>query len=161
MKQKYRILTLVLILIFVGIAILLRISVHPIFPQQCSQIYRYYAKTDGIHASFVKGYQVNDTLFVDVTLLQAQDSQSWAMLTNDFKIMPPAPYLQEKIKNKEDYIASKLIPKDQIPRQATEDNKEKDILAISHVTQSLTIFHLTRKEDIHAILYRNFELSTN
>ena len=57
---------------------------HLLPPGECSSLYREYYRVPGIEASFVKGYQVNDTLFLDVTLLRAKDSADWERLVEDF-----------------------------------------------------------------------------
>ncbi len=54
--------------------------------EECSALYRQYAHADGIEATFLRGYQVNDNLSVDVTLLQATDSAGWQHLRKDIKI---------------------------------------------------------------------------
>ena len=60
---------------------------HRIFPtHEVSEIYSRYAKEEGIDAAFVKDYRVNDTITVDVTLLEATDSAGWSMLKEDFGI---------------------------------------------------------------------------
>ena len=41
-----------------------------IFPShEVSDLYTHYEKVDGIDASFIKGFRVNDSVFIDVTLL--------------------------------------------------------------------------------------------
>ena len=47
---------------------------------QCSEVYRRYAHVPGVEAAFVKGFPINDTVAVDVTLLRATDSAGWAYL---------------------------------------------------------------------------------
>ncbi len=54
--------------------------------EECSTLYRHYAHADGIEATFLRGYRVNDTLAIDVTLLQATDSAGWQHLRKDIKI---------------------------------------------------------------------------
>ena len=57
--------------------------------EECSALYRQYAHADGIEATFLRGYRVNDTLSIDVTLLQATDSAGWDKLSHDFSIKHP------------------------------------------------------------------------
>ena len=44
---------------------------------QVSDIYRRYEHVDGIAASYIHNYPVNDTLTLDVTLLEVSDSAVW------------------------------------------------------------------------------------
>ena len=60
---------------------------HLLPPGECSSLYREYYRVPGIKASFVKGFQVNDTLAIDATLLHATDSASWERLLNDFHLV--------------------------------------------------------------------------
>jgi hypothetical protein len=53
---------------------------------KCSEVYRRYAHVPGVEAAFVKGFPINDTLGVDVTLLRAADSAGWAYLMEAFHI---------------------------------------------------------------------------
>ncbi|MBR4229526.1 MAG: hypothetical protein IKR83_02310 [Bacteroidales bacterium] len=54
--------------------------------EECSTLYRHYAHADGIEATFIHNYKVNDTLSIDITLLQATDSAGWQHLRKDIKI---------------------------------------------------------------------------
>ena len=54
--------------------------------EPCSTLYRHYAHADGIEATFIHNYKVNDTLSIDITLLQATDSAGWQHLRKDIKI---------------------------------------------------------------------------
>ena len=62
-----------------------------------SDLYRRYEHADGISAAFVKDYRVNDTLTLDVTLLQATDSAGWQQLIEDFEI--PAESIESAAKS--------------------------------------------------------------
>ena len=53
---------------------------------QCSEVYRRYAHVPGVEAAFVKGFPINDTVAVDVTLLRAADSAGWAFMIDAFNI---------------------------------------------------------------------------
>ncbi len=131
-----------------------------IFPSnEVSEIYARYEKVEGIDVSFVKDYKVNDTVFVDVTLLEATDSVGWATLKKDFEVPNPPPVAQQFIDNGEDLIGVKLIPK-----STTTDTilnpYPNDVLAFSHLKRSLIVFHTKNKAEEHAVLFYNFDYST-
>ena len=69
---------------------------------QCSEIYKKYANVEKVKASFIKDFKVNDTVFVDVTLLEATDSMGWATLKKDFEIPNPSPDFQQRIDSGKD-----------------------------------------------------------
>ncbi|MBR4738507.1 MAG: hypothetical protein IK058_00725 [Bacteroidales bacterium] len=52
--------------------------------EQCSEVYRRYADTPGVQASFIKNKQINDTLAVSMTLLTADNSDDFIQLLRDF-----------------------------------------------------------------------------
>ena len=132
-----------------------------IFPSnEVSEIYARYEKVEGFDVSFVKDYKVNDTVLVDVTLLEAKDSVGWATLKKDFEVPNPPPVAHQCIDNGEDLISVKLIPK-----STTTDTILKpypnDVLAISHLKRSLIVFHTKNNDEVHAVIFHNFEKSTN
>lgn len=68
---------------------------HRIFPtHEVSEIYSRYAKEEGIDAAFVKDYRVNDSVTVDVTVLEATTDSAWAVLKREYNI--PEPTTEEK-----------------------------------------------------------------
>ena len=66
----------------VGTAICVALLMHPrpLTAGECDEVYRQYCNTPGVKASFLKAFALNDTTAADVTLLQAQDSATWAEL---------------------------------------------------------------------------------
>ena len=77
---------------WVGVALLIELAAimlwkrwYWFFPTHAvSGVYTKYAGTDGLNVVFFKDFKVNDTVFVDVTLLQAKDSADWERLVEDF-----------------------------------------------------------------------------
>ena len=132
-----------------------------IFPSnEVSEIYARYEKVEGIDVSFVKDYKVNDTVFVDVTILEANDSASWVSLKNDFEVPNPSPDFQQFIDNGEDLIYVKIIPKS-TTTDTILDSYSNNLLAISHLNRTLTVFHVKNKTELHVVMHYNFDKSTN
>ena len=83
-----------------------------IFPSnEVSEIYARYEKVEGINVSFVKDYKVNDTVFVDITLLEATDSVGWVTLKKDFDIPNPSPDFQQRIDTGKNLIYTNMFYK--------------------------------------------------
>lgn len=60
---------------------------HRVFPSgEVSDIYAKYSAREDIVASFVKNYRVNDSIYIDVTLLETKDTNVWEELCDDFNI---------------------------------------------------------------------------
>lgn len=132
-----------------------------IFPSnEVSEIYARYEKVEGIDVSFVKDYKVNDTVIVDVTLLEATDSVIWTTLKKDFEVPNPPPDVQQFIDNGEDLIYVKVIPKS-TTTDTILDSYSNNLLAISHLKRTLTVFHIKNKEELNAVRHYNYDKSTN
>ncbi len=123
---------------------------------QVSDIYRHYEHVDGIAASYIHNYPVNDTLTLFVTLLEATSDSGWAVLVRDFEMDELSPLLQMLIDRGENLVFSKLIPKNRPSASA-----KNDVLAYSYATHSVIIFHIENDGEKHAVLYHNLKKSTN
>ena len=127
---------------------------------ECGDIYKHYAAEKGVEATYIKDYKVNDTVFVDVTLLEATDSVGWATLKKDFEVLDPSLELQQLIDNGKDLVYLKLIPKASTvgPSPNTYPN---DLLAVSHVNRTLNVFHVRNRTEDLAVRHYNYDKSTN
>jgi len=123
-----------------------------IFPsREVSDLYTRYENVDGVDVSFIKDYKINDTVFVDVTLLEAQTDSAWTILQIDFNV----PIIPEEYKHlinnynsvdiwlapKEDYT----LPKDTVPQK-------NDAIVLLRKTQTISIFHLKKETPIDDII---------
>lgn len=89
-SKKYRSFVIYLV---VFVATLFAITVafrwHRLFPSdEVSQQYARFADVKGLDVSFVKKYRVNDSLIVDVTLIEANDSVEWDFVCEELGILP-------------------------------------------------------------------------
>ena len=146
MKRSWLITILVCLLILGGGAVLLLPQVVPF--DQCSDVYKRYAKMDGVDAT---DYKVNDTVFVDVTLLEAIDSTGWDILKKDFEVPNLPLELQQLVDSGKDLVFTKMIS----------EPAASHLLAISYLTKTLTVFHIENDAEKHAVKYHNFDKSTN
>ena len=159
-KPKQIILSAVIFLAVLGVALAVRLWPRTVPFDQCSDLYKQYANVDGIDATFIKNFKVNDTVFVDVTLLEATDSMGWATLKKDFDIPNPPPDVQQFIDNGEDLIFVKVIPKS-TTTDTILDSYSINLIAISHLKRTLTVFHIKNKEELNAVRHYNYDKSTN
>lgn len=150
MKKSWPITLLVCLLIIGGGALILGWPRTVPF-EQCSEIYQKYANEEDIKASFIKDFKVNDTVFVDVTLLEAIDSTGWDILKKDFEVPNLPLELQQLVDSGKDLVFTKMIS----------EPAASHLLAISYLTKTLTVFHLENDAEKHAVKYHNFDKSTN
>lgn len=140
-----------LLLLGGGGAVLLLPQVVPF--SQCSDVYKRYAKMDGVDASFIKDYKVNDTVRVDVTLLEAQTDSAWTILQTDFNVpIIPEEYreLVASSNSVDFWLASKDNPKDRKDTIISHN----DIIVMSRQMQTICICHIENKHQANAIMNR-------
>ncbi len=152
MKRSWLITILVCLLILGGGgAVLLLPQVVPF--DQCSDVYKRYAKMDGVDATFIKDYKVNDSIRVNVTLLQATDSVSWDIIAKDLKV-PPPPEIPDEYKGL--FLQSNSFGYFIVKNKPNEDkqmhDKRKDICTFSREKMTICIFHTCDETQIDAIL---------
>lgn len=156
MKRSWLITILVCLLILGGGgAVLLLPQVVPF--DQCSDVYKRYAKMDGVDATFIKDYKVNDTVFVDVTLLEARSDSAWNVLLHDFNITPPPREVIEITSDgcidiwaapKKDYS----LPMDSFPLN-------NDLIAISWTERRISVFSIETMLQLRSLKRNQFKES--
>lgn len=115
---------------------------HRVFPSdEVSDIYMKYAEREDIDVSFVKKYRVNDTVFVDVTLLEAKDTTAWEELCKDFDI---ASITQFPVEFRESLTASNSYSLRVIKDSTDTDcgvEYRKYVIIFSYSRMTMCIFH--------------------
>ncbi len=160
-KSKQLLFPALVILALVSLALAVRLSPRTVPFYQCSSIYKKYADAEGIEATFIKDFRVNDTVFIDVTLLEAKDSAGWATLKQDFSLPELDAELQQRIDNRKDLIFSHRLTIYDYPVSIPKDTTLFDELATSYYSHSLTIFHAKNNQELLATLHRNLQESIN
>ena len=119
--NKKRFWLIVAILALVEAAILsLALQWKYIFPsREVSDLYTRYENVAGIGVSYIKDYKVNDTVFVDVTFIEATTDSAWNVILNDFN-MPVIPEEYRELVEKNSSIEFNLISKED-PQKIDED----------------------------------------
>lgn len=143
MKRRVSITLILGILIVTVATVYLYLSFH----HKVSSIYRHYAKVAGIKASFVPSYAINDSVFVDVTLLQATNTATWAILKHDFQIRELPFALMQHLQQGSDIVCTQTSPFSQ----------GHELVAISYKTMEITIFHTENRQQEYAILHHNIK----
>ena len=135
---------------------------------ECSEVYRHYAHVEGVEAAFVKGFPINDTVAVDVTLLHATDSAGWAFLVDTFhiskdrikraKVMPAYRVFEWQVVRGQPETKAVLKGINRIPN-LTKDDVELCICDFQE--NEISIFHAQNAKEIDAIRNYNFDKMTN
>lgn len=128
---------------------------------KCSEAYKTYANNPSVEASFIKDFRINDSVFVDVTLLEAADSIGWNTLWHDFCLPDLTPEMKRVIENKKDRVFARTTKKNSYCETVDETTQECDIIAVLFAKRTICVFHIANLEERHAVLYFNYDKSSN
>ena len=128
---------------------------------ECGDIYKHYAAVKGIEATYIKDYKVNDTVFVDVTLLEATDSVGWNKLVEELNLVTPDSASQCDLDKGMDLIFLKQVKKDNYSQKAITPSGNVDVLATSYLKKKVTVFHTKNRNEKYSVFHYNYDISTN
>lgn len=156
MKRSWLITILVCLLILGGGgAVLLLPQVVPF--DQCSDVYKRYAKMDGVDATFIKDYKVNDSVVVSATMLEATTDSDWIILQHDFSI-PIIPKEYEEYFYADTYqLSLKLVPKKDPSLPMDSIILNNDLVAISYPKRLICFFSIENTSQLKAILRDKYD----
>ena len=132
--------------------------------EECSELYQRYADTEGIEATFVQGYRLNDSVRVDVTLLQATDSAAWVGLTEDVWPKDNNPSAEREIIMKMVDKTPVLIvgsPKGHLGLLPDTNYLNNDLVAVCKEKRTVSIFHIECESQINAIMKYHLKETKN
>lgn len=160
--RRSQIISIAIVLAAVVLALLLhRPRMLPV--SKCSDIYKEYYKAEGIMATFVKDYDLGDSVSVDVTILQATDSGAWNSLLADFHVMTDSVVAAMKQRNADEtwMTTTSLFPKGhkELPPDSILTNN--DFLIAFYPRQTLYVFHLSQEKQFYTILSYKYRKYTN
>lgn len=157
--KKHHYITLAIVLVGLAVSASFFLFPRQLSPEECSAEFLRYKDVEGIDASFVKDFPVDDTLAVDVTTLHATDSVGWETLKKDFHAFPLPENNQKKIDQGIDVISIHLAPKtDPTLPMDTTDLLNNNVVAISRLHQTVSIFNVTTRAEMDAVRVNQFEI---
>lgn len=142
--------------VFVAVVMVVAVCMQRVVPYwQCSEVYKKYSRVEGVRATYVKDYRVNDTLTVGVTLLEATVDSGWVTLQEDFGL-PVIPKEYEKFfcadSNK---VSLKFFPKKE-PLCLDGDTLLNDVLAISFYKHTIAYFEVKNRMQSDLFICKQF-----
>jgi len=153
---KHWIIAVVIILLSVGSTLAVKYWPRTVPEGECSELFRRYSDDSHVQVSFVKGFRVNDTLRLDVTVIEALDSLGWARLKEDFGYPYVPPEIEKMIAEHNTIGVSKIKKGCYSEGMDTVDISNNDYLVIKHSTRSLFIFQSTPELQDRQIIDRFF-----
>ncbi|MBR5093060.1 MAG: hypothetical protein IKX32_06275 [Bacteroidales bacterium] len=148
MRRRW-IVTVLILLLFTAGGVLVKRCPRTVPFEQCSELYQHYADTEGIEASFIQGYRLNDSLRVDVTLLQATDSAAWQQLM-DTMYSNYSQEARDHIMHRKK-IRVRAIPKGYLNLPTDTVLLNNDIVVTDVANQTVFIINLTDSNQLYAI----------
>lgn len=147
MKNKRPLFVVLLCLLLAGGVVLALLPRCPM-PWQCSKLYWQYRGQEGIEASYVKQYPVDDTTLVDVTLLHATTDSAWESLCiafTPYEFSDSSEYIHNLIHDTTS-VRFRAVSKDD-PKQIIKPNKIYDfnLIALTAKEKSIGIFQIKTK----------------
>ncbi len=125
---------------------------HVLPMRSVSDLYRHYEHADGIAASYIHNFPVNDTLRVDVTLLEATTDSAWQALCADFAISN----MVETIKQIAPHVVfSRQVSRRDYSKVVFGDSPDAECLAISCDSKTFAVFHTRNAAEMNAVLHHN------
>ena len=122
-----------------------------------NDLYRRYHNADGIAASYIPHFPVNDTLTLDVTLLEATTDSAWQALCADFAIID----IVKTIEQADPHIVfSRQISRHDYTQVLLGDSPDAECLAISCDSRTFAVFHTRNTAEIHAVFCYNMKKSS-
>lgn len=141
--KKNNIISIAIFVIVVGGAAAWKFWPRVVPYAECSEVYRQWADVDGVRATFLRGYRVNDSVIVDATLLQASDSAGWETAKKAFGIKEPSQQKRMAIACGKDILEIAKIDT---------DTNNYDIAVASHRDRYVCVFHTSTQKDKECIL---------
>ena len=123
---------------------------------QCSEVYKRYHKVEGVRATYIKNYPLNDTLTIGVTLLEATTDSGWAMLQEDFGLPIIPKEVEEIFYGDSNRVSVKGSPKC-VPIFSNGDTLADDLIAISFFKHTIAYFEVQDSIQLKSILNKQFD----
>ena len=156
--MKRYVLPLLIVLLPVAIYALWEWAPRTVPPERASELYRQYASNPHLTVSYIEDFRVNDTVTVDVTLLEAKDDEGWEELREKINIKPIPQEVYEILgEEAEEDVWVWLAPKNKYHLPMDDILLNNDVLSVSHKKKQLCIFETVSEKQIDAISKHQFE----
>ena len=167
LERKDRIINTLIIAFIVGVGVAVWYLPPAIAYWRSSEVYKRYHKVDGVEATYIKDFRVNDTLTIAVTLLQATDSAGWESLLQAFNIPEDVRLVFSQLNlNIFDWQSPRDHPE---IRANLNDNKldtgltnnDIEICLMEFKERRIGIFHTQNENEVYAVTNYNFNNMIN
>lgn len=159
MKRSLEI-PLFLCLLMVEAAVCFIVSPRVATFHSCSEVYKKYAHSDHIKAVYIKDYNVSDSTTIAVTMLVAQDSLGWAVMSKDFNIPPLSELEKEATRPDEDLSFLRQVNKQDYSQRIAGFTENTESMIVAPQDKKLCIFHTQSKSENLEVSHYYFRIMT-
>ena len=134
---------------------------HTVPLAECSEVYRQYRHQPGVRAAFIRQMPINDTLRLDMTLLEAEDSAAFAGLL--IKMGKSEEFINDIMSSivNENTRFIRRIPKGHPELPRSTDNKDNELMAIFPAKKIVAIIHTKEHTELHDAMISNLREEFN
>lgn len=134
-----------------------------LFPsREVSELYARYADVDGVEASFIKDYKVNDSVFVDVTVLEATTDSTWIVLKDNYNIPKMTPEVKKAMSKGSPCIAFCRLPDQNTAKEDSPYTDEYALVVAVHNEQTIYVFYsktIEQKDNLVDMFFEKYFLN--
>ncbi len=156
LNKRDRLINTLIVIAVIGGVLAVRYLPPAIAYWRSSEVYKRYSRVEGVRATYIKDFRVNDTLTIGVTLLEATTDSGWAALQEDFGL-PVIPKEYERYfcedSNK---VSMKSYPKKN-PLYLERDTLFDDLIVVSRYKHTICHFEIKDKGHSDLILYKQYD----
>lgn len=147
-RRRFWLLALAIAIFAAGLAAFVRYREF-LFPSRTAHlIYNHYAGDSTLHSAYVLNYKLDDTLFVDVTVLQATTDSAWNLIEREFIALPKESICE----------IDTTLPITKITHLQPYD--DSCVVSAIYAQKTVYIFSSDKKETFGNILFKIFDVST-
>ena len=122
---------------------------HSVSPSsEPGDLYRRFEHVEGVDASFIKDFPLNDTTTLDVTLLQATTDAGWDTILNSVPYFPITPRTEASLEKGLDVIRIWYSPRGNPFEQIAGDPTGNDACYLSMLKRTLCIFPIENEQQL-------------
>ena len=145
-----------LCLLTVGVSAAITYWRHTVPLAETSEVYRQYRHLPGVRAAFIRQMPINDTLRLDMTLLEAEDSAAFADLL--IKMGKSEEFVTDIMEGVTDpnvrYTGDCLRGEPGCP--GDDDDSKNEVISFFPVRKAVAIFHTQTVDELHAVLDKSY-----
>ena len=152
--------SILVIVVVMGVAVAAKYLYGAVSYWRASDVYKQYCDVEGVRATYIQDFRVNDTLTVGVTLLEATDSAGWGYLLEAFnETKEVGEVAEESIEKNKVWarLSPKGHPEEKVDYGGQSGNNgvkewDYDMLLKSYEKRAICVFDVNGMEEYMALI---------